>query len=168
MARFYLGLGSNIGDRARHLEYALRALSRHGTVLARSPLVETEPVDCPAGGLFLNACLCLATRQDPEEVLAAAMRIESDRGRRRSVRNEPRSLDIDILLVDDRTIDSPRLVVPHPRMCQRRFVLQPLAAIAPGVVHPERMLTIRELLDQCPVGTRQDGNGSCDRRKMVD
>ena len=146
MARIYLGLGSNLGDRVGHLEHAIRSLAEHGTVLARSPLIETEPVDCPGGGAFLNACLCLETELDPIHVLEAAMRIERDRGRLRRACNEPRTLDIDLLLVDDRIIDEAGLEVPHPRMCERRFVLEPLAAIAPTLVHPGRMLTILELL----------------------
>ncbi len=150
MARFYLGLGSNLGSRSRHLEYAVRALAQCGTLLARSPLVETDPVDCPGGAMFLNACLCLESDLPSAEILAAAMRIECDRGRIRGARNEPRPLDIDLLLVGDRIIDTPDLTVPHPRMCQRRFVLQPLAAIAPCAVHPGCLLTIRELLERLP------------------
>lgn len=152
MPRFHLGLGSNVGDRAAHLEHAVRALAGHGTVLARAPWIETEPVDCPAGGPFLNSCLCLETGLPPGDLLAVAMRIERARGRRRGIRNEPRILDIDLLLAGSRIIDEPGLAIPHPRMCERRFVLEPLAAIAPRLVHPGRLLTVRELLGRLRAG----------------
>ena len=147
MARAYLGLGSNVGNRRQHIDYAVRALSRYGTVLARSAIVETEPVDCPSGGLFLNACVCLETALDPRELLAAAMRIERARGRRRETRNEPRVIDIDLLLVDDNEIQDAELTLPHPRMHERQFVLEPMMAIAPGIVHPSLGRPVRELLE---------------------
>ena len=152
MARAYLGLGSNLGHRREHLGYAMRALARHGTVTARSPLVKTEPVDCPSGESFLNACICLETDLDPAALMDIALRIERRRGRQRGIRNAPRTLDIDLLLIDDLRIAEPGLVIPHPRMCERRFVLEPLAAIAPQVLHPGRKLTIRQLLRRLPDG----------------
>ena len=146
MARAYLGLGSNLGNRLGHLEFGLRELARCGSVLARSPVIETEPVDCPGGGAFLNACVCLDTALDPNALVATALRIERARGRRRRSRNEPRVLDIDLLMVDDMVTCEPGLTLPHPRMHDRRFVLEPLAAVAPGVVHPLLGLEVRELL----------------------
>ncbi len=148
MARAYLGLGSNVGNRREHLEYAIRELAQHGTVLARSPLIETEPVDCPSGGMFLNGCTCLETALDPWELLAVSMGIESARGRERRIRNEPRVLDIDLLLIDNQVIAKEGLMVPHPKMHERRFVLEPLAMIAPQAIHPGCSLTIRELLER--------------------
>lgn len=145
MPRAYLGLGSNRGNRREHLEFALRELARYGSVIARSPLLETEPVACPGGGPFLNACVCLETALDPRELLVAVLGIESARGRRRRLRNEPRVLDIDLLLVDDIVIREPGLTLPHPRMHDRKFVLDPLAAVAPEVVHPLLQLNVREL-----------------------
>ncbi len=146
MARAYLGLGSNIGNRRAHIEYAVRKLARQGTLEARSPLIETEPVDCPSGGMFLNACVCLATGLSPRELLAAAMQIESSRGRRRRQRNEPRVLDIDLLLFDDVVMTEAELKLPHPRMHKRRFVLEPMVMIAPHIVHPSLGRTLSELL----------------------
>lgn len=148
MARAYLGLGSNLGDRRAHLQHAVRALARHGTLLARSPIIETQPVDCPYGGTFLNACVCLDTDLAPRDLLGAAQRIERERGRRGDARNAPRTLDIDLLLVDDLCLAERRLVLPHPRMCERRFVLEPLVAIAPRAVHPLMRLTARQLLER--------------------
>ena len=145
MARAYLGLGSNLGDRAGHLAFGIRKLARHGLLLARSPLLETEPVDCPRGGMFLNACVCLESASAPRELLAAALRIERARGRRRRRRNEPRVLDIDLLLIDDLVLSGPDLRLPHPRMHVRAFVLEPLAAIAPLAVHPVLHRSVQDL-----------------------
>lgn len=153
MARAYLGLGSNIGNRLEHLEFGLRELARCGSVLARSPVIETAAVDCLGGAAFLNACVCLDTALDPNALLATALRIESARGRRRRSRNEPRVLDIDLLLVDDMVVREPGLTLPHPRMQDRRFVLEPLAAVAPGVVHPLLGLDVRQLLGRLHEGT---------------
>lgn len=152
MARAYLGLGSNLGNRLDHIQFGLRELARCGSVLARSPVIETAPVDCPGGGAFLNACVCLDTALEPSALLATALRIENARGRRRRSRNEPRVLDIDLLMVDDVVISEPGLTVPHPRMHDRRFVLEPLAAVAPAVVHPLLGLEIRELLGRLHEG----------------
>lgn len=146
MARAYLGLGSNLGDRDGHLGFALARLSRVGTVLARAPVIETDPVDCPAGGMFLNTCVCLETTLEPSELLSAATQIEQQRGRSRTTRNEPRVLDIDILLYDDLVLSQQALQIPHPRMHERGFVLEPLAEIAPNLVHPSFNVTVRGLL----------------------
>ena len=145
MPRAYLGLGSNVGNRREHLAFAVRELARYGSILARSPLLETDPIDCPGGERFLNACVCLDTPLAPRELLAAVIGIESARGRRRRFRNEPRMLDIDVLLIDDIVIREPEFTLPHPRMHTREFVLDPLASIAPEVVHPLLRLNVREL-----------------------
>ena len=147
MARAFLGLGSNLGDRQGHLGFAIRELAKLGTVLARSPLVETAPVDCPGGGLFLNVCVCVETDLSPRALLESALSIERSRGRVRAARNEPRVLDIDVLLVGDLAILEAGLVIPHPRMHERRFVLEPLAAIASGVMHPVLKRSVAELLE---------------------
>ena len=148
MVRAYLGLGSNVGDRRAYIEYAVRALARHGTIVSRSPLIETQPVDCPSGGMFLNACVGLETELSPRALLVAAMQIERSLGRRRRVRNEPRVLDIDLLLVEDVVIREAELTLPHPRMHERRFVLEPMVAIAPGIVHPCLGTPLSELLHE--------------------
>ena len=158
MARSYLGLGSNIGDREGHLRFALAGLSRVGTVLARASLIETEPVDCAGGGMFLNTCVCFESALEPPELLSAAMRIEQQRGRNRTARNEPRVLDIDILLYGDLVLCEPGLQIPHPRLHERGFVLEPLAEIAPNLVHPSFQVSIRRLLEG--LDTPADSQGS--------
>ena len=147
MARAYLGLGSNIGDREGHLRFALAGLSRVGTLLARASLIETEPVDCPGGGMFLNTCVCLESALEPSKLLSEAMRIEQQRGRNRTTRNAPRVLDIDILLYGDLVLCERGLQIPHPRLHERRFVLEPLAEIAPNLVHPSFDVSVRSLLE---------------------
>ncbi len=130
--RAFLGLGSNLGDRWAYLRDALAALP---DVVAVSPVYETSPVGGPEGqGPYLNCVVELDTELGPRELLEAAQRAEAAAGRARRERWGPRTLDVDVLLVDDLTVDEPDLVVPHPRMWERRFVLAPLADLAPELV----------------------------------
>ncbi len=144
-----IGLGSNLGDRRETLEAAIRALGDvPGIIVHRvSSFRETEPVGGPAGqGMYLNAAAALETRLDPFELLRALQQIEARFGRLRTVRWGARTLDLDLLLYQDRIIDTPELKVPHPRLASRRFVLEPLAEIAPHAVEPVSKRTIAELL----------------------
>lgn len=128
----YLGLGSNLGDSRATLRAAVAALP---DVVAVSPVYETEPVGGPAGqSPFLNLVVALETDLSPRDLLDVAHRLEAAAGRVRAGRDGPRTLDIDILLVGDLTIGEDDLVVPHPRMWERRFVLAPLADLAEGDV----------------------------------
>ena len=130
--RAYLGLGSNMGDRRGHLRAAVAALP---DVVAVSPVYETDPVGGPAGqGPYLNLVVALETDRSPRELLDLAQNLEAAAGRVRKERFGPRTLDIDILLVGSLCVDEPDLVVPHPRMWERRFVLAPLADLANGSV----------------------------------
>lgn len=130
--RAYLGLGSNRGDRGRHLREAVAALP---DVVAVSPVYETDPVGGPPGqSPYLNVVVALETERSPRELLALAGELEQAAGRVRTVKDGPRTLDVDVLLVGDTTVDEPDLVVPHPRMWRRRFVLAPLADLAEGDV----------------------------------
>ncbi|MDQ4090831.1 MAG: 2-amino-4-hydroxy-6-hydroxymethyldihydropteridine diphosphokinase [Actinomycetota bacterium] len=132
--RAYLGLGSNLGDRRAHLRHAVDALP---DLVAVSPVYETEPVGGPAGqGPYLNLVVALETELSPRELLDVAHRLESVAGRVRTERDGPRTLDVDVLLVGDLCVHEPDLVVPHPRMWERRFVLAPLADLAGGEVRP--------------------------------
>jgi 2-amino-4-hydroxy-6-hydroxymethyldihydropteridine diphosphokinase len=130
--RAYLGLGSNLGDRRAHLRTAVDALS---DVVAVSPVYETDPVGGPADqSPYLNLVVELDTDRSPRELLEVARALETAAGRVRTEPDGPRTLDVDVLLVGRLTVDEPDLVVPHPRMWQRRFVLAPLADLAGGDV----------------------------------
>jgi 2-amino-4-hydroxy-6-hydroxymethyldihydropteridine diphosphokinase len=130
--RAFLGLGSNLGDRRAHLAIAVAALP---DVVAVSPVYETEPLGGPAGqDAYLNLVVELETELSPRQLLEIAQSLESAALRVRSERWGPRTLDVDVLLVGDLIVDEPDLVVPHPRMYERRFVLAPLADLAPDLV----------------------------------
>lgn len=130
--RAFVGLGSNLGDRLGHLRRALIAIP---DVVAVSPVYETDPVGGPSGqGPYLNLVVELDTELGPRALLELAGRLEDDAGRVRTERNGPRPLDVDVLLVGELHIDDDDLVVPHPRMWERRFVLVPLADLAPELV----------------------------------
>ena len=148
----YLSLGSNVGDREAQLRDAQTRLAAAGRVVAVSSFYETEPVEFTRQPWFLNCALALETSKTPQELMAAILCIEEDMGRRRLQKKGPRSIDIDILLFDDRLVDSQELTIPHPAMHQRRFVLDPLAEIASEVLHPVLKKTIRELRDALPEG----------------
>jgi 2-amino-4-hydroxy-6-hydroxymethyldihydropteridine diphosphokinase len=148
----YLSLGSNIGDRAAQLQDALTRLSAAGRVVAVSSFYETEPVEFTQQSWFLNCAVALETAKTPQQLMAAILVIEVQMGRRRAQNKGPRSIDIDILLFGDTIVDSTELTIPHPAMHQRRFVLEPLAEIAPEVQHPVLKKTIRELRDALPAG----------------
>lgn len=129
--RAFLGLGSNLGDRQAYLRGAVAALP---DVVAVSPVYETEPLGGPNQDAYLNAVVEMVTERGPRELLALAHHLEEGAGRTRGERFAPRTLDVDLLLVGDLTIDEADLVVPHPRMWQRRFVVAPLADLAPELV----------------------------------
>ena len=134
--RAFLGKGSNLGDSRRLLRDALDALGDQ--VAGVSPLYETEPVGGPPGQPnYLNVVVELDTDQTPRELLGLARRLEAAAGRERAERWGPRTLDVDVLLVGDMRVDEPDLVVPHPRMHERRFVMAPLADLAPELVPPD-------------------------------
>ena len=152
----YLSLGSNLGDRRAHLGSAVERLGALGTVQAVSSFYETDPVEFTAQPKFLNLAVALATEKMPRQLLAATRAIEQELGRRRGARGDvpkgPRTLDIDIVLFGRSVIELPGLKVPHPAMHERRFVLEPLAEIAPEVRHPVLKKTMRELRDALPAG----------------
>jgi 2-amino-4-hydroxy-6-hydroxymethyldihydropteridine diphosphokinase len=147
MERVFLGFGSNIGDRAANIERACRLIAEiEGVRLVRtSSLIETEPVGYENQPDFINAVLEIGTALTPRELLTATKEIEQRMGRTRTVRFGPRIIDVDILLFGQRVIDEPGLTIPHPRMHERRFVLGPLAEIAPEAVHPVSKKTVTEL-----------------------
>lgn len=147
----YISLGSNLGDRAGNLLLGVRGMLDAGLEVIRlSHIYETDPVETFSQPLFLNQVAELrgSTLPPPETVMARLLRIEYALGRRREVEKGPRSIDLDLLFDRDHTSDSAFLTLPHPRLHARRFVLQPLAELAPGLVHPSLKKTIRELLDE--------------------
>ena len=147
-ATAYIALGSNLGDREAHLEAALAALraSAGVRVTAVSALYETEPVGPPPQGPYLNGAAELVTSLGPRVLLDRLLAIEAAAGRRRgAVRNAARPLDLDLLFFGGRRIEEPGLRVPHPRLHERAFVLEPLREIAARVVHPVLGETIEQL-----------------------
>ena len=157
----YIALGSNLGERGENLERALQALQESPgvEVTQMSSFYETAPVGGPTGQEnYLNAAAELQTDLEPRELLRVLLEVEQRLGRVRRERFGPRTIDLDLLLYGDRVIQDDALIVPHPRMQERPFVLQPLAEIAPDVVHPLLGLTIRELLQQ--LGTPDGASSS--------
>jgi 2-amino-4-hydroxy-6-hydroxymethyldihydropteridine diphosphokinase len=148
----YLSLGSNVGDREAQLRQAEKRLSKLGRVIAISSFYETEPVEFTEQPWFLNCAVKLETSLAPEELMAAILGIEEEMGRRRVQDKGPRSIDIDILLFADAIVESSAVTIPHPAMHRRRFVLEPLAEIAPEALHPLLKQTIGALLDRLPPG----------------
>ena len=148
----YLSLCSNIGDRAANLNAAIDRLRVLGEVVAVSSFYETEPVEFIAQAWFLNCAVALDTEKTPRQLLAGILDIEQQLGRRRGQRKGPRIIDLDILLFGNSIVDDPGLTIPHPAMHERRFVLEPLAEIAPDALHPVLQQTIRELRDALPPG----------------
>jgi 2-amino-4-hydroxy-6-hydroxymethyldihydropteridine diphosphokinase len=153
----HLSLGSNVGDRANHLREAITRLETEGRIVSVSSFYETEPVDFADQAWFLNCAVALETDKTPEQLMATILRIELEMGRQRVQNKGPRIIDIDILLfvealTGDAILDSPELTIPHPAMHARRFVLEPLAEIAPEARHPLLNKSIRELLGALPPG----------------
>jgi len=143
----YLGLGSNLGDRAAQLEQAIAGLATAGITPVRcSSFYATEPVGFAPQHWFLNAVVEAETELMPRQLLRATQGVERSLGRRRTVPSGPRTVDIDILLYGGTVVSMPDLEIPHPRMAERRFVLVPLREIAPTLHHPTLRRTVAELL----------------------
>lgn len=143
----FLSLGTNLGDRPQNLK---EARSRLGLQVTRaSSIYETEPVDYLDQSWFLNCVVEVLTNMAPEDLLTECQRVEFEMGRVHDIPKGPRVIDLDILLFGDLILNAPRLIIPHPRLEHRRFVLEPLAEVAPNAVHPVLRRTIGDLLLDC-------------------
>ena len=154
MVLAYLGVGSNLGNREEYLRQARELLQKIPSVrfLRSSTIYETDPVGGPPQGKYLNAVWEIETRLPATELMKALLSIEKSLGRTRGELNAPRTLDLDLLIYGNNTIETPGLKVPHPRMHARAFVLRPLAELAPEWVHPKLKKTVRTFLQSLPPG----------------
>lgn len=144
--RYFLSLGSNLGDRRKNLFFALRALEERGVaVLKISSLYQTEPVGDREQPWFFNLAVEVSASLNPEDMLGLIQTIERKLGRGPDKRGGPRPIDIDILLAGDQIIQSERLTIPHPRLHERNFVLRPLEEISPEAIHPVLGMRIKDL-----------------------
>ena len=147
--RAYISAGTNLGDRRANLRFALDSLAKREVVSNASSVYETEPVGFLEQPWFLNQVIELKTDLVPPELLSLCREIEASRGRIRTFPNAPRILDLDILLYGDIVINEEGLIIPHPRLAERKFVLEPLVQIAPNVIHPLLKKPMRSLLQDC-------------------
>jgi 2-amino-4-hydroxy-6-hydroxymethyldihydropteridine diphosphokinase len=147
----YLSIGSNLGNRETNLSRAIDGLTKSGIAVRRiSSIFETEPIGYLNQPWFLNVAVKAETILAPRDLLTGCLQIEAGEGRIRSFPGAPRTLDVDILLYGDLILEEPGLEIPHPRMTQRRFVLEPLVQIAAEVMHPALKKTIASLFASCP------------------
>lgn len=146
----YIGIGSNLGDRFKNCQQAIGLLRENFSSIITSPCYETDPIPGTEGGPFLNGVVAVEASKSPQRLLALLQSIESKLGRVRTKKWGERTIDLDILLFGDQVIDAPELKIPHPELPRRRFVLQPLADLAPDLLHPILQKSVRHLLRECP------------------
>jgi len=162
MNGIYLSLGSNLGDRMKNLQEAVRLLHSEGLkIVKQSAVYETAPWGFTDQPSFLNAVVEVATTFNPHELLTLCLQTENRLGRKREMKWGPRIIDIDILFFGDVVLHEDQLAIPHPGIAARLFVLMPLCDIAPNEQHPETGLTFREILQRVP------DDGSCQKTELV-
>ena len=145
MHTIYLGLGTNLGDRLRNLQKAISSLSPVMSVTAVSPIYQSDPWGVTDQPPFLNLCVEATTNLNPQTLLHYLKNLEAELGRQKTIKWGPRLIDVDILLYDDKIVETDSLTIPHPFMAERAFVIIPLADIAPDLYHPVCHKTIAEL-----------------------
>jgi 2-amino-4-hydroxy-6-hydroxymethyldihydropteridine diphosphokinase len=152
----FIGIGSNLGESVHNCDLAIRAMTadRRNRVVEVSPFYRTEPVGKKDQGWFVNAVAALETSRSPRELLEFIQTVEHEMGRGRKEKWGPRIIDLDILFYDDQIIRAEDLVVPHPRLHERRFILTPLNDIAPDLRHPLLNQSIAEILSKLPEGEK--------------
>lgn len=152
MSKLFLLLGGNLGNKNQVFSQARKMLAtKVGRIIAQSSIYETEPWGFDSEDLFWNQVVLVETILSPQQALEAALRIEKELGRtRKSAQYSSRIIDLDLLFYDDLVLQTPQLQLPHPRMAERRFVLEPLAEIAPDKFHPETLETVAQMLGDCP------------------
>lgn len=154
MRDIYLGLGSNIGNKKAHLERALEHITGFMTILRVSSLYETAPVGNLNQDWFLNAVIEVDAEQSPRELMDVLLGLESDMGRCRETLGDPRTIDMDILFFNSKIVEREDLQIPHPRLRERRFVLEPLMELCPQFVHPVLKITVTDMTRQ--LGDQQE------------
>ena len=147
MANVFIGIGSNLGDKEDNIRKSLGLMKNQLKVLKISSLYETKPVGYKKQDMFLNCAIQSSTKLSPIELLEFLQSIEKRLGRVRTIKNGPRTIDLDILIYDDNVINQKKLIVPHPRLHERQFVLEPLKELKPSLMHPVMKKTIGELYD---------------------
>jgi 2-amino-4-hydroxy-6-hydroxymethyldihydropteridine diphosphokinase len=147
MSIVYLSLGSNVGEREDNIKNALMLIEEIGEIKKVSPLYQTEPVGIKDQPWFLNCVIEVQTLSKPNELIVFVQKIEHKLGRTNTIKNGPRTIDIDILLYDDICVENENLIVPHPRLHERLFVLVPFMDVNPDVHHPRFKKTIQQLYD---------------------
>lgn len=154
MGKAYIAAGSNLGNRVGYCNMAFAEISKFATIISLSSIYETEPVGLIHQPDFINCVLEIQTGLEPYELLSRLLDIEDKLGRKRSVADGPRTIDLDLVFYDDLVIQEKRLTIPHPRAHLRRFVLEPLCEIAAELVHPILKVSVRKLLEDLGVNIR--------------
>lgn len=148
MVRVYLSLGSNLGNKLENLKKSINCLKKYAKIVKISPVYKTEPVGYKKQDWFLNCAVEAETKLSPLKLLSLLKSIEKKLERKKTIRYGPRTIDIDILFYDNKIMQSRKLIIPHPRMYRRLFVLEPLSKLNPNLVHPALKKTIKELKNQ--------------------
>jgi len=144
----YIALGSNLGNKQQNIEQAIELLKNHGTVAKCSSFYTTEPVGYLNQEDFLNVAIEFKTTLTPHILLKVTQNIEQKLGRVKTIKNGPRIIDLDILFYENKIINKANLIIPHPRMHERSFVLDPLCEIAPNIIHPKINKSVKEIKKQ--------------------